>query len=156
MRPAFGSQTTGLCQQGAAGAQVWPSPSNPRAASHTQLSIIIWKLKYINIWWPMPLFLDIYFMYRYRYNMGVQFLWNSFYQKSLLQQNGDMRKRDLHAFKLHLEQGRALSPLPPPHPLLTVAIRGGRLALCFLPPPLFRLNLCDFQRSRPKARTASI
>jgi hypothetical protein len=25
----------------------------------------------INIWWPMPLFLDIYFIYRYRYNMEV-------------------------------------------------------------------------------------
>ncbi len=63
---------------------------------------------------------------------SVQFLWNSFYRKRLPQQNGDMRKRDLHAFKLHLEQGRLLSPLPrppPPH-----AIRGWR-ALCFLPPP---------------------
>jgi hypothetical protein len=29
----------------------------------------------------------------------VQFLWNSFYRKRLPQQNGDMRKRDLHAFK---------------------------------------------------------
>jgi hypothetical protein len=45
-RPALGSQTTGLVQQGAAGAQVRPSPSNPRAASHTQLGINIWKLKY--------------------------------------------------------------------------------------------------------------
>ncbi len=45
----------------------------------------------------------------------VQFLWNSFYRKRLPQQNGDMRKRDLHAFKLHLEQGRLLSP-PPPRP----------------------------------------
>ncbi len=25
----------------------------------------------LNIWWPMPLFLDIYFIYRYRYNMEV-------------------------------------------------------------------------------------
>ncbi len=29
----------------------------------------------------------------------MQFLWNSFYRKRLPQQNGDMRKRDLHAFK---------------------------------------------------------
>ncbi len=41
----------------------------------------------------------------------VQFLWNSFYRKRLSQQNGDMRKRDLHAFKLHVEQGRLLSPV---------------------------------------------
>ena len=46
----------------------------------------------------------------------VQFLWNSFYRKRLPQQNGDMRKRDLHAFKLYVEQGRLLSP-PPPRPL---------------------------------------
>jgi hypothetical protein len=52
----------------------------------------------------------------FRYTAGVEFLWNSFYRKRLLQQNGDMRKRDLHAFKLHLEQGRVLSPLPRPPP----------------------------------------
>ena len=39
-----------------------------------------------------------------------------FYRKRLPQQNGDMRKRDLHAFKLYVEQGRLLSP-PPPRPL---------------------------------------
>ncbi len=89
----------------------------------------------------------------------VQFLWNSFYRKRLPQQNGDMRKRDLHAFKLHLEQGRLPSPLPRPPP--THAIRGWR-ALCVLPPPppsnhaLPMAEICDFQRSRPKARTASI
>jgi hypothetical protein len=26
-------------------------------------------LQSLNIWWPMPLFLDIYFINRYRYNM---------------------------------------------------------------------------------------
>jgi hypothetical protein len=29
------------------------------------------QLYYINIWWQMPLFLDIYFIFRYRYNMEV-------------------------------------------------------------------------------------
>ncbi len=57
-----------------------------------------------------------------------------FYRKRLPQQNGDMRKRDLHVFKLHVEQGQLLSPpsprpLPPPH-----AIKGWR-ALCLLLPP---------------------
>ncbi len=52
----------------------------------------------------------------FKKNPSVQFLWNSFYRKRLPQQNGDMRKRDLHAFKLHLEQGRLLSPLPRPPP----------------------------------------
>jgi hypothetical protein len=49
-----------------------------------------------------------------------------------------MRKRHLHAFKLHLEQGHIyshLSPTPPPHPPLTDAIREAGW-LCFLPPPL--------------------
>ncbi len=39
----------------------------------------------------------------------MQFLRNSFYRKRLPQQNGDMRKRDLHAFKLYVEQGQLLS-----------------------------------------------
>ena len=95
-----------------------------------------------------------------RFLAPVQFLWNSFYRKRLPQQNGDMRKIDLHTFKLHLEQGRLLSPpppTPPPH-----AIRGWR-ALCVLPTPpppsthaLAMAKICDFQGFQPKARTASI
>ncbi len=29
------------------------------------------RFKYLNIWSPMPLFWDVYFIYRYRYNMEV-------------------------------------------------------------------------------------
>jgi hypothetical protein len=61
----------------------------------------------------------------------VQFLWNSFYRK--LQQSGDMRKRDLHAFKLHLEQGRLLSPLPRPPPTPDKRLAGS----VFPAPPLY-------------------
>ncbi len=49
-----------------------------------------------------------------------------------------MRKRHLHAFKLHLEQGHVLSPLPrppPPTPTSNCRDKRGRLALCFMPPP---------------------
>ncbi len=68
----------------------------------------------------------------------VQFLWNSFYRKRLSQQNGDMKKRDLHAFKLHLEQGRLLSPLPrppPPAPVSNCRDKRGWLACVSCPPP---------------------
>ncbi len=53
-----------------------------------------------------------------------------FYRKRLPQQNGDRRKRDLHAFRVYVGQGRLLVPPPPPH-----VIR--RRALCTLlaPPP---------------------
>ncbi len=47
-----------------------------------------------------------------------------------------MRKRHLHAFKLQLEQGRILSPLPrPPHPPLTDAIREAGWLCVSCPPP---------------------
>jgi hypothetical protein len=66
------------------------------------------------------------------YFVIVQFLWNSFYRKRLPQQNGDMRKRDLNAFKLYVEQGQLLSP-PPPHPLRPT--RDKRLAGSVCPAP---------------------
>ena len=37
-----------------------------------------------------------------------------FYRKRLPQQNGDRRKRDLHAFQVYVGQGRLLAPPPPP------------------------------------------
>jgi hypothetical protein len=55
-----------------------------------------------------------------------------FYRKRLPQQNGDIRKRDLHAFKLYVEQGRLLSP-PTPRPLPPT--RDKRLAGPVLPAP---------------------
>ena len=67
---------------------------------------------------------------KYMYSSCGTFL----YRKRLLQQNGDMRKRHLHACKLHLEQGHIYSHLSPPHPPLTDAIREAGW-LCFLPPP---------------------
>jgi hypothetical protein len=83
-----------------------------------------------------------------------------FYRKRLPQQNGDMRKRDLHAFKLYVEQGRLLSP-PTLRPLPPT--RDKRLAGPVLPAPpppsthaLPMAKICDFQDLRPKVRTASI
>ncbi len=83
-----------------------------------------------------------------------------FYRKRLPQQNGDMRKRDLHAFKLYVEQGRLLAP-PPPRPLPPT--RDKRLAgpvYPASPPPsthaLPMAKTSDFQDVRPKRRTSSI
>ena len=72
--------------------------------------------------------------------ISVQFLWNSFYRKRLLQQNGDMRKRDLHVFKLHVEQGRVLSPPPPCPPLPT---RDKRLAGSVCPASTHALPMAE-------------
>ncbi len=38
-----------------------------------------------------------------------------FYRKRLPQQNGDRRKRNLHAFQVYVGQGWVLAPPPPPH-----------------------------------------
>ncbi len=66
----------------------------------------------------------------------------------------------LEVSKLHLVQGRIfpLPPSPPSTPATGKIREAGRVSA--LPPPpsthaLLKLNLCDFQRPRPKARMAS-
>jgi hypothetical protein len=70
---------------------------------------------------------------KYMYSSCGTFL----YRKRLLQQNGDMRKRHLHACKLHLEQGHIYSHLSPspPTPASNRRDKRGLLAL-FPAPPL--------------------
>ncbi len=95
-------------------------------------------------------------------SLFVQFLWNFFISKEAVAAGRRYEKeRHLHACKLHLEQGHIYSHSSPspPHPPPTDAIREAGW-VCFLPPPsthaLPMLNLCSFQRPRPKARMASI
>jgi len=79
-----------------------------------------------------------------------------FYRKRLPQQNGDRRKRDLHAFQVYVGQGRLLAPPPPPH-----AIR--RRALCTLPAPplshgqkLVIFRDCGWKGGRPLFRDLKV
>jgi hypothetical protein len=50
-----------------------PPESVPHAAAQppTATERLKGESAKLNIWWPMPLFLDIYFKYRYRYNIKV-------------------------------------------------------------------------------------
>jgi hypothetical protein len=54
-----------------------------------------------------------------------------FYRKRLPQQNGDRRKRNLHAFGLYVGQGRVLAPPPPP----TRDKKAGLVYYGYPPPP---------------------
>ncbi len=92
------------------------------------------------IWSFLTVLYDVfYYMYIFLLKLAYPVIFTLcrtlFYRKRLPQQNGDMRKRDLHAFKLHVEQGRLLSP-PPPRPLPPT--RDKRLAgsVFPVPPPL--------------------
>jgi hypothetical protein len=72
----------------------------------------------------------IYIFYvekRYLYSFCVSL----FYRKRLPQQNGDRRKRDLHAFQMYVGQGRLLAPPPPP----TRDKKAGLVYYACSPPP---------------------
>jgi hypothetical protein len=93
----------------------------------------------------------------------VQFLWNSFLSKEAVAAERRYEKETSTCIQVAFRaRTYLLSPLPRPTP--TPASNGrdkrGRLALLPAPPlstrALPRLNLCDFQRPRPKARMASI
>ena len=87
----------------------------------------------------------------------VQFLWNFFISKEAVAAERRYEKETSTCMQVAFRARTyllSLHPLPPPHPPLTDAIREAGW-LCFLPPPpsthaLPRLNLCDFQRPRPK------
>ncbi len=83
----------------------------------------------------------------------VQLLRSSFlYRKRLPQQNGDRRKRNLHAFQVYVGQGWVPAPPPPP------PTRDKKAGLVYYgcPPPLFPwTKISDFQAKRLKRRTAS-
>ncbi len=77
-----------------------------------------------------------------------------FYRKRLPQQNGDRRKRNLHAFWLYVGQGRVLAPPLPP----TRDKRAGLVYYDCPPPPHSTppwTKISDFREEQLKSRTAS-